>query len=86
MMSAIVRLGDSSTHGGSIISTVINNIDCNGLNVAVVGSMLDCPIHGVNPIVSSPSKITASQNQLATVGSVCRCGAILNAGSPDVSG
>ena len=88
MANPVARLGDTSDHGGYIISVTTTRTYCNGILVARLGDMHSCPIpgHGITPLVSSPDMtIQAEGKVLATVGSVAGCGAVINSGSPNVS-
>lgn len=48
----IIRVGDSSSHGGTVVTGQANYL-VDGIPVAVVGDMVACPQkgHGVYPIV-----------------------------------
>lgn len=84
-MAAIARLGDTSNHGGSIISASPNVI-VNGRGVARVGDSHSCPIrgHGVTAIVSTPlTTARANGQQIACVGATTGCGATISSGSGD---
>ncbi|MDE8409513.1 PAAR domain-containing protein, partial [Klebsiella pneumoniae] len=48
-MSGLVCLGDATTHGGKVI-TASSTMFINGVQVALVGDLVSCPKHGVNPI------------------------------------
>lgn len=80
-MSAIVRLGDSSTHGGSVTSASTDT-KCNGRGVARNGDSFQCPRHGLETIIASGSQ-KCNGRAIARVGDVTTCGAILNSGSGD---
>ncbi|WP_031935735.1 PAAR domain-containing protein, partial [Escherichia coli] len=47
-MPGIVCLGDATTHGGKVI-TATSTLFINGIQVALVGDLVSCPKHGVNP-------------------------------------
>lgn len=49
-MKGLVCLGDKNTHGGYIISTS-STMYLNGKQVALVGDVISCQIHGVNTII-----------------------------------
>jgi len=82
MMPAVARLGDGSSHGGTIISSA-SKTSVNGIHVARVGDLHSCPVpgHGITPIVSGSGHFTCEGELVAVVGSVCGCGAVINAGS-----
>jgi uncharacterized Zn-binding protein involved in type VI secretion len=80
MSYQVSRLGDTSDHGGQIV-TASPTFKVGGIPVARIGDILDCPQHGKNPIVSS--LITQKQGGviLAHVGSKTECGATITTGS-----
>lgn len=80
-MSAIVRLGDSSSHGGSVTSASTDT-NCNGRGVARNGDSFQCPRHGPRIIIAS-GRANCNGRAVAHVGDVTTCGAVLNQGSPD---
>jgi uncharacterized Zn-binding protein involved in type VI secretion len=85
-MSSVARLGDSSDHGGSIISSAtLTKVD--GILVARVGDLHSCPLpgHGVTAITSGSNHFTCEGAVVAVVGSVCGCGATISAGSGDTT-
>jgi uncharacterized Zn-binding protein involved in type VI secretion len=82
MAPAVVRIGDSGSHGGSV-SSGSDNVLCNGRGVARVGDTYDCPIHGPNKIDSGSPDTFANSKQIARVGDATECGASLTEGSPD---
>ena len=80
MTYPVSRIGDTSDHGGAII-TGSPSFDVNGIPVARIGDILDCPLHGKNPIVTS--MVVHSQDQgkpLAHIGSKTECGATITTG------
>mgnify|MGYP006269340739 CR=1 FL=1 len=81
-MPSVARLGDTSDHGGSIISSASKTI-VEGILVARVGDMHSCPIpgHGVTAITSGSSTFICEGAATAVVGSVCGCGATINSGA-----
>jgi len=79
------RVGDTSNHGGTIISTPITGVYVDTILPAVIGAMHSCPIpfHGITPIVSSPiTSVRIEGIVTAMVGSVAGCGAVMVTGSP----
>ena len=84
-MPAVARLGNTSTHGGQII-TASPNVKANGIAVARLGDTFDCPTHGPNPIMSNPvTRNRANGSPIAVVGAQTQCGAVIIAGSPNVN-
>lgn len=83
-MQPRARLGDSTDHGGIIVSgspTVL--ID--GLPGARVTDTHVCPIHGSNPIVTGSAVWSNDGLPVARVGDQTACGATIVTGSPVVS-
>jgi uncharacterized Zn-binding protein involved in type VI secretion len=85
-MPAVARLGDTSNHGGTIISSATKEF-INGILVARVGDLHSCPIpgHGITPIINGSGNFKCEGNIVAVVGSYCGCGAVINSGSPNVT-
>lgn len=83
-MAKIARLGDSSDHGGTIISAA-SYTDVNGIFVARVGDLHSCPIpgHGVTKIIDGSGNYDSEGKITAVVGSTVGCGAKITGGSSD---
>ena len=83
-MPSIARLGDTSDHGGVIISSA-SLTKVNGILAARVGDLHSCPIpgHGITAITTGSNKFTCEGKIVAVIGSVCGCGATINTGSGD---
>lgn len=75
----VSRLGDTSDHGGKII-TASPTFTVGGIPVARVTDLFDCPGHGVNPIVLSTVTQTDAGLLLAHIGSKTACGATITTG------
>lgn len=84
-MPVVARLGDTSDHGGEII-TAGSTVKANGILVARLGDQHSCPIpgHGVTPLVSASASVKSDGARLARVGDRAGCGATINSGSPNV--
>lgn len=84
-MAAVARLGDTSSHGGSIISAS-SDVMANGIGVARAGDSHACPIsgHGVTPLSPITSKSMVNGRLVITVGATAGCGATITTGSPNV--
>jgi uncharacterized Zn-binding protein involved in type VI secretion len=74
----IVRLGDTSSHGGTII-TASSNLKAEGKFVARIGDLHQCPIlgHGTTAIVTGSSKTINGGKGVARNGDTAACGAVL---------
>lgn len=79
-MPLIARLGDTSTHGGAIITSAARTL-CEGALIARETDILACPIHGPNPIVGHSSKLKVEGKFCARQGDLTACGAALISGA-----
>jgi uncharacterized Zn-binding protein involved in type VI secretion len=89
-MPAAARLGDLSTHGGTIVGPGVPNVMIGGKPAAVASDMHTCalPPNGHQPTVSpfpagSVTVIIGGKPALR-VGDICICGAAPVVGSPTV--
>jgi len=84
MANPLARLGDRSTHGGTIITGATRTF-VNGIPAARKGDLHSCPIqgHGVTPITTGSASILIEGQPAARVGDVTGCGATISSGSPD---
>lgn len=83
-MPAVARIGDTSSHGGEIISGSAN-VRANGIGVARVGDILACPIHGLRELVEGSPNVLANGAGVVRVGDHAECGAEIIEGSPNVN-
>lgn len=77
-MKRIALLGDSSDHGGSIISSgQDNSFLVGGIAVAVEGAQHSCPIngHGVTSITAITVRSYYNSKLVLTVNAIAGCGA-----------
>ena len=76
------RLGDTSSHGGTIITGALRTM-VNGRPAARMGDMHVCPIpfHGVTPIVTGSLNTITEGKPNARMGDIAGCGAVIVAGS-----
>lgn len=79
-MPMIIRMGDTSTHGGAV-TTAAQKVLAEGARVARVTDILSCPIHGPNPIVEGSEKLWAEGQKVARHGDHTACGAALISGA-----
>lgn len=79
-MPLIARLGDAGTHGGAIVSSA-SKWKCEGMLIARLGDLYECPIHGVNPIVQGSGKWKCEGMPIARDGDLTECGAALISGA-----
>jgi uncharacterized Zn-binding protein involved in type VI secretion len=79
MALPIVRLGDLTSHGGTVISaSTTHTID--GIGIARMGDELVCPMHGVNIIVEGAPNYLIGGRMVALHGHRGACGCTLIAG------
>ena len=78
-MAKVARLGDSSDHGGTIISVTTMVTTAEGKLVARVTDLHSCPIplHGITPILTGSGNYLTEGKITAVDGSVCGCGATI---------
>lgn len=78
MTLPIVRLGDSTSHGGTIITASMTHT-IGGIGIARVGDKLACPIpgHGVNMIVEGAPTYLIGGRMVALHGHRGACGCTL---------
>jgi len=77
-MALIARLGDGSSHGGSIITcSAVTKTE--GVLTARVGDLHSCPIpgHGITPIVNGSGNFKTEGKVTSVYGSKTGCGAII---------
>jgi uncharacterized Zn-binding protein involved in type VI secretion len=82
-MAAVARLGDTSSHGGAIV-TASTNVRANGQGVARQGDILQCPSHGPKALTAITTKTRVNGRLVITVGAHAACGAVITQGSPTV--
>lgn len=75
-MPMIARLNDTSSHGGAIVTSA-SRTKCEGGLIAREGDILNCPIHGPQPIVGHSSKLMVEGKFCARHGDAAACGATL---------
>lgn len=85
-MPGIVCLGDATTHGGKVI-TASSTMYINGVQVALVGDMVSCPIlgHGINPIIEGTSTDMEEGVSVVVDNCHCACGCKVISSHPEVS-
>ena len=79
-MPLIARLGDTSSHGGEIVTSASKTL-CEGKLIARRTDILACPIHGPNPIVEHSEKMLCEGLHVARHGDATACGATLISGA-----
>ncbi|AVR94583.1 PAAR domain-containing protein [Pseudoduganella armeniaca] len=78
-MRKVIRLGDSTSHGGKVISTRAPHFKVGGIPVACVGDPCSCPVKGHNgcTIASGSARHRIGGVPIAFEGDVTSCGAKL---------
>ncbi|MGV8916590.1 MAG: PAAR domain-containing protein [Pseudomonas sp.] len=81
-MKDIIRLGDSTSHGGVILEA-FSQADLNGKPISGVGHKVSCPLcKGVFPIAEGNSTYTVGGIAVALDDMKIPCGAALIASGP----
>jgi uncharacterized Zn-binding protein involved in type VI secretion len=77
-MRGVIRLHDTTTHGGKVISATANSVVM-GLSVARVGDLCMCPIpgHQMCVIAQGDPKVSIDGMPVAFEGHLTSCGAQL---------
>lgn len=78
MSKQIIRLGDSTSHGGKVIEAS-SQTDSLQKPLARLGDKVSCPIpgHGTCPIVSGDMTFIVDGKPVARAGDKTSCGAVL---------
>lgn len=79
-MKNISLIGDTSNHGGVIITTnQDNSVTVGGIAVAVHSALHSCPIpdHGITAITAVTIKSKINGKNILTSGAVAGCGAVI---------
>lgn len=74
----VIRLHDTTDHGGKVISVKHTAMTDGGIPIACVGDMVECPkCDGVFPIVEGDAEFTMEGDRVAFDGHKTECGAAL---------
>jgi uncharacterized Zn-binding protein involved in type VI secretion len=79
-MSSFVLEGDSTSHGGKVISGS-DRIRIHGRRAARKGDLVSCPLHGDNEIIEGSDRMKDGDVPLALDGHRAKCGCTLIASS-----
>lgn len=79
-MPKVARLGDPSSHGGTITSAS-TTVKADGIGVARAGDEHTCPAHGKSALTAIITKTKVNGRLVITVGATAGCGAVITAGS-----
>ena len=81
-MKDIIRLGDATTHGGTVLEAFAKT-DLNGMPIAGVGHKVSCPLcKGIFPIAEGSTTYAVDGISVALDGMKIACGAALIASGP----
>ncbi len=88
-MPPAARMGDTTTHGGTIVGPGVATVLVGGMPAAVAGDMHACPIPPPGHIPSSPfpmgsATVVIGGRPALRVGDLSGCGASAAIGSPTV--
>jgi uncharacterized Zn-binding protein involved in type VI secretion len=75
-MQNLIRLHDKTTHNGRVISCS-PTMSFDDLGVARKGDLIDCPEHGINPIIEGDPDFTDDGIPVALHGHRGACGCTL---------
>ena len=75
-MPLIIRLGDTSSHGGAVVNGASKCLAENA-KIARIGDILMCPLHGPQAIVQGSPNTLAEGPCIARQGDIAACGASL---------
>jgi uncharacterized Zn-binding protein involved in type VI secretion len=80
-MPNVIRLGDSTSHGGKVISSSASHVKVGGIAVALVGDQCTCPIKGHDGCTIASGSASHKVNGVAVAyhGDLTSCGATLTA-------
>ena len=76
MPGPLIRLGDKTSHGGSVVEASTHS-DSGGIGIARVGDKTSCPIHGSGTIASGDMTMIVDGKPAARHGDKTSCGAVL---------
>ena len=82
-MAVIARLGDTISHGGSIIGGAARTL-VEGQPAARQGDPVSCNKHGMQTIIGGSSTVMVEGKSVARVGDMVSCGATIISGSGTV--
>lgn len=90
-MPSSARVGDSTTHGGSVAGPGVPTVLIGGMPAAVMSDMIVCPMmypgpapHVGGPVVAGSATVLIGGKPAARVTDSCPCGAMAAVGEPTV--
>ncbi|MEJ8810702.1 PAAR domain-containing protein [Variovorax ureilyticus] len=76
MSRRVILVGDTTTHGGKVISGAANNT-VHDRPIARLLDEVDCPLHGVNKIIEGEASYDIGGRPVALEGHRTECGSVL---------
>jgi uncharacterized Zn-binding protein involved in type VI secretion len=88
-MPPAARVGDSTTHGGSITGPGVSTVTIGGQSAAVAGDMHSCALGSnthppTTPFPTGSSSVTVGGRGVLRTSDSCGCGAMAAVGAPTV--
>lgn len=86
-MRNVIRLGDTTSHGGKVLNCAAAHFTVFGLAVACVGDLCSCPLpgHSACTIVSGDARHLVNGRAIAFENDMTSCGAKLVSSCPEFS-
>jgi uncharacterized Zn-binding protein involved in type VI secretion len=84
MAKEMIVVGDTTTHGGKVI-TGSGNDTIDGKAIARKGDLVECPGHGINPIIEGDASFMVDDKPVALEGHHAACGCELVSQGPTSS-
>lgn len=91
-MPFAARIGDPTSHGGTVVGQGVPTVLVGGLPAAVLGAATFCPApsspgvpHGASPVTGGSTTVLIGGRPAARVGDPTGCGAVLVQGCPTVA-
>lgn len=81
-MRKIIRLNDTTSHGGKVASVGATHFTVGGSAVARIGDKVTCPLHGPGTIIEGDARHKIDGIAVAYEGHQTSCGAALQASDP----
>ena len=90
-MASIVRVGDSTNHGGTVVGPGVPSVLVEGMPAATMGDLHVCALPPnshqptVSPFIAGNATVLVAGKPVVTTTDSCGCGAMAVIGSPTVS-
>lgn len=91
-MPSAVRVGDSTTHGGTVVGPGVATVLIGGMPAAVMSDMILCPMmypgpapHVGGPVMVGSATVTIGGKPAARTTDSCPCGDMAVVGDPTVT-